>query len=563
MPSSAHRVDQLLGERIFGPLTWLTSTSLFVATVVNAVSGQSHVALLFLVCSASNILNWSVHREGRVTTGAVHRLLLGLFVAMAGANLLTGGFGLPAHFAMGLVPGAAVMMAGLRFAWPWAAASVAQILLISGLHAFDYAFIAVPPPESAWLLQTAGALVTFTGVFLLAAVFEIYRQRDAKDLATALRAAESSNRSKSLFLANVSHELRTPMNGVLGMLDALLGSGLNDEQQGSAQVAHSSAQRLLRLLNTLLDLTRIEMAELELHTEPVDPIRVIKEVIKLHEPLATAGGLQLAAEYPVNARDGVLLDPLRMSQVLTNLLSNAIKFTEHGQVTVKLSCSNDSGQILVAVQVRDSGPGLSDEDLSQIFEPFGQADSTTTRAQQGAGLGLSIARSLCEAHGGNLTAESRLGEGATFTATFLGDRVPLEAAAKVTADIPLLPGLKVLVAEDDLVNRMVVSRLLKMRGLTIEIAEDGHEAVSLANTSGFDLILMDWHMPLLDGLDATRQIRLHEDEGRRVPIVALTASTMPDDRALCLEAGMDDFMSKPIMKNELDTVLRRWLVPGS
>lgn len=540
--------------RLFTPFSALNVASMVIGAVVNAGSHQYEVALLFTLCGLVSLFNWLTMRRRALTLLSIHVLVGSLFVALAGANLLTGGFGLPAHFAIGLVPAAAVMMCGLSAGWPWVAAVVVEILAVAALHWFGVRFPAVPPADVAMPLQVAGAFVTSGATFLLAAVFAVDRKDRATRLAAALAEAKSIDRAKSMFLANVSHELRTPMNGVLGMLDAILASELQDEQRVDAEVARRSADNLLRLLNGLLDMTKLEISELELQREAVDPVALVRQVVLLNTPLAEEKGVALRLDAP-SSGPGALLDPLRTSQIVVNLVSNALKFTDEGEVRVGVASTVVDGRVTVEIRVTDSGPGISTGDLERIFQPFAQADESPTRKRGGAGLGLTIARALCRVMDGDLQATSEPGRGSTFVATLRGAQKALDREPEPPADTVRLDGRRVLVAEDDAVNRIVIGRMLERRGATVRMATDGDEAVRIVGEEPFDLVLMDWHMPGLDGLEATRHIRAVPPAGPHLPIVALTASTMPGDRELCIAAGMDEFMSKPVQAAELDRVL--------
>ncbi len=524
------------------------------------------------------------------------------------------------------------------------------------------------------------------------------RRRDAEALAAQAlreseRAALEASRMKSQFLANMSHEIRTPMNGVIGMIDALLHSALTEEQQRHAETARRSAESLLTIIDDVLDFSKIEAGRLELEAEAVDLLELTGELRHLLWPRAQARGLRLIVSLDPAVPDVVLGDAVRLRQILVNLITNAIKFSEDGEIVVTIACDEDE---VLRFEVADQGIGIDDETLAGLFEPFTQADASTTRRFGGTGLGLAISRQLAELMGGTLDATSEPGAGSTFrftaplpavaeadrprpllgigvlvvtdadsqgaaidglmrrwgaeptVTTFAdagralvlaaarseapalvilsdpegGDRsvallaqlreragatlpallfsdvaiaepLPADTVAFV-APAPLVPmreaiadlagvdalaltpagpapavalrpevdatlgeGRRVLVAEDNEVNQQVAMLTLRRRGFVVDVVDDGAEAVAASERIAYDLIFMDCHMPRMDGFAATAAIRARKDAA--VPIIAMTASSMPEDRERCRAAGMDDFVAKPVRPDDLDAVLRRWL----
>ncbi|TPV97004.1 MAG: response regulator [Myxococcales bacterium FL481] len=369
-----------------------------------------------------------------------------------------------------------------------------------------------------------------------------------RELEQSRAAAEAASQAKSAFLANMSHEIRTPMNGVLGMANELSLSSLDARQQECLSVLSNSARALLSLINDILDLSKVESGKLELESVTFDPHRLAVEVGELFAASARERGVRL--EHRVDNRVAVPVrgDPLRIRQVLTNLLGNAVKFTQRGRVTLTLTAT---GPDRIRFEVADTGIGMSQETLQRIFDPFEQADSSTTRRFGGTGLGTTICHRLVQLMGGTLQVESELGVGSRFwfelrlaSANDTPHARPPAATATVTA---AARPLRVLVAEDNVVNQKVIKMLLRRLGHDVTLVEDGQAAVEAVAAASFDVVLMDCQMPTMDGLEATRRIRERTPAGAgHLPILALTANTMQGDRERCLAAGMDDHLPKPL-----------------
>lgn len=394
---------------------------------------------------------------------------------------------------------------------------------------------------------------------------------DRKNLERALveakEAAELATRTKSEFLAKMTHELRTPMNGVLGMLDVALESELPAEQVHNITVARKSAAQLLDIVNDILDFSKVEAGRLTLEQLPCVVAGIMRDAADVVRPLAQRKNLQLieSCEIPENVE--LLTDPTRLRQVLINLLSNAVKFTEKGTVTISARVlRSDDASLDVRFSVRDTGVGIPEDKVSRIFEAFAQADGTITRRFGGTGLGLAISSQITGLMGGEISVESREGEGSEFSFQLTLLKVctaknSREGAKRVlarweSAETPL----RILVTDDNSINRIVASRILTKVGHQVIEAESGVDAVRIAAAGGVDLILMDVQMPGMDGMEAARQIREMERGGsRRVPILALTAQTMDGDREKCMESGMDGYVTKPIMAIELFAEARRVL----
>ncbi len=379
------------------------------------------------------------------------------------------------------------------------------------------------------------------------------RELNLRRLRRAYANVERASLAKSDFLAAISHEMLTPMNGIIGPSQILAGSQLNQEQAEQLCSIQRSSRALSHLIGDLLDFSKIESGDLRVSDTCFNLQRICQDAVDIFKPHAKAKGLSLLLVSKGDASIWVQGDDRRLSQALYNLLSNALKFTPHGAVELYLNAMRDNHEAQIEIEVRDTGIGMTDEVLSQVVKPFVQAQKGSTRHYGGAGLGLTISERLLKLMGGSLSLTSTPGKG---TIASLRLSLPL---ADPPQDVST-PHCKVLVVEDNQINQQVAVKLLERLGMQVTVASSGDEALQAWDKSQYDIVLMDCHMPDMDGYEVTRRLRRLEAAGERhTPIVAVTASTLPDERERCLAAGMDDYMAKPLRLDNLKDAMIRHL----
>ncbi len=531
--------------RMFERMVLVGCVPVIIFNVIHLMEGMYALAALHIPILILNVANLFWLRSHRRIQTAVSVMLFSVAVMLLG-TIIEGGVGNGGALWSSTYPLLAFLLDGKRRGLNW---TVMFNLGLSAIYLVELSGFDLTPYHTDFLLVVVGSSLTMS---VLLYVYESLRQELLDALIQERQRAETANIAKSNFLANMSHEIRTPMNGILGFSKILLREELSADARQHAEIISAASKTLLGLIDDVLELSKIEANKITLEPEPTQLHELVDELVSLFRYGADERGLHLGVEYDEHLPEWVEIDALRLRQILINLIGNALKFTPEGSVVLGLKRLD--GELLITLQ--DSGIGIPEEKQEAIFEQFSQADNTLSRHYSGGGLGLSIVRRLVTLMQGEITVESRLNEGSCFHV-----RLPLQEVDApydeddVAQPLPERFSASVLVAEDDEINRMVVSRFLNDFGCRVECVENGLLATEAMAQGQYDLLLMDLHMPQLDGIAATRRIR---ENDRHTPIVALSADAMSSERDAALDAGMNDFLVKPLQQDRLQQVLANY-----
>jgi len=563
LPRSPIDVQRELTWRLLRLAFWLSAGTALLYLVANLQRGRLTLALIDAVSLSASTLSYGISsRLGRPQAG-LQALAVVAWLSLAVTITLHGGLRSPA-IAWIVVLAPLLMLAGAKLALAMAAATVA---LIAGLYLAE-ASGWTPPYLEVPLLQRAVSAVLITCLFALSARYALrWRTRLADDLEAVRDAAIEDNRLKGRFIANLNHEIRTPMNALVAAAQLLGRQPMGGEQRVLVQAVQHSADHLLALVNDVLDYERLEAGEVRLDAVEFSLRDLAGATIGMFSAQAQAKQLSLTLDLQQGLPDLWVGDPTRLRQVLCNLVSNSIKFTPaHGSVVLRVAdCSRSDRGSAVCFEVVDSGPGITADAQSGLFQRYQQGDASIARRFGGTGLGLSICKELLLLMKGSIEVESQPGAGSTFRVAVplvRGDsqqRAPTEPMRP-----PELPAaLTVMLVEDDPVNQIVMEAVLRDLGVRALTAGSGVQALQLLNEEAVDLVLMDCHLPGMDGLAATRHWRIEEarQQRPRLPVIGLTGDVYAGARDACLEAGMDDYLTKPVSRDDLGAALARW-APG-
>lgn len=467
----------------------------------------------------------------------------------------------------------------------WYLRKIFPLVVILVIYAIHWVTFPIAINFSTWLLigylfgNALNLVVYLSLAFLVVFRFQHRMIRAEKSALALAEEAKQANKAKSEFLANMSHEIRTPMNGVLGMLELLSLENLTKEQHNKVTIALNSGQSLLAVINDILDFSKIEAGKLHFDYIYFDIVKLLEELSHIMCNAAHKKSLKFIVDTSaISSTQPIKADPIRIKQVLLNLTGNAIKFTDSGSVTVKATIINHPNETKLVCYVKDTGIGIAAENIDNIFGSFNQEDSSTTRVYGGTGLGLSISKQLCQLMGGELSVTSSKSSGSCFTMTLPieiehlhneeTDKENVKAEQNnLATDTQTCPqNTKILLVEDNRINQVVVIQLLKHFNLSCDKADNGEEALEILNNSQenntpYTLIFMDCQMPIMDGYITTGKIRLGEcgEKYQKIPIIAMTANAMMGDKEKCINAGMDDYITKPIEKEVVLNTLKKWL----
>ncbi len=582
--SDAMRRARLL-VAVAGFLTiWSSVSALFQLS-----AGRGWAALIAAGASSVAVAALLLLRSTRNLQLATAVFAGGLFAAASVPNLATGG-SLPAPmFLLALIATTATMLAGRKQGLVWAALAVVEIVAVQFLPAQDSVhFVSGPMMVGRTrFAQPLMAVALFMGMTL---IYEHLKRRTLEELDVANAAVRRSSEARAEFVAHVTHELRTPVAGIIGLTDVLLEDDARADRRDHLQTVRRSADALMHLIGSVLDYAKLEAGRFDIVEEPFSPAQVARDVVRLLGPAADRAGISLRLDCDSTLPTMLLGDGHRLRQVLLNLAGNGIKFTRSGEVVVELGGGAGlQGWWRLQVSVRDTGPGIEADALERMFQPFEQVDHSARRRQGGTGLGLPITRLIVELMGAELVVQSEVGAGTTFSFELelpvhdgralirssgfydvvlaSNDRSAPELYAGARPERgPALPArvtpvrndvqARVLVAEDQEINRFLIGHVLEGLGIAHELVEDGAAAVTAAAQPGVALILMDLQMPVLDGIEAARAIRALPGAVSRVPIVALTASAAPEFCARCTSVGIDHVLEKPIEREALAEIVR-------